>query len=126
MGAVADDFAKRWFKHDCVLHRGAGASPYGGAGVDVEFRGFVRQKVHRDEGADQELINDTSVACRIGVVVEKGDTVTLPEPFSGTWEVTAISVHEGVDGMFPDHQRLFLTAAADTPSDPYVGGGPYG
>lgn len=127
MGAVADDFARRWFKHECVLHRGAGDSPYGGGGDDVPFRGFVRQKVHRAEGTSQELINDTHIVCDLMVDAQVGDTVTLPAPFVGSWEVTTISAHQGVGSeMFPDHQRLHLTALASQPADPYVGGGPYG
>lgn len=126
MGAVADEFARRWFKHECVLHRGAGASPYGGGGTDTPFRGFVRQKVHRAEGTTQELINDTHIVCDLMVDAVVGDTVTLPTPFVGTWEITMISAHQGVDGGFPDHQRLHLSALVAQPSDPYEGGGPYG
>lgn len=126
---VVDDFEQLWYTHDCILYRGAGQSPYGGhVGEPVEFKGRVSQTTRRVEGATgEETVTDTTVQCPLGLVVEKGDQIELPEPFKGTWEVTERSAHEGVPEIHPHHQKLTLTVAGGPePTDPYEGGSPYG
>lgn len=122
---VADEFAKIWFTHECTLMRGAGQSPYGGTGEPIPFKGRVSQSTQRVDGPNgQELVTDTVVRCPLALVVEIGDQVELPEPFEGTWGVTAMSAHDGVGDMHPDHQKLTLTTASgDTDTG---GGGIYG
>lgn len=120
---IAEQFANIWFTHECVLLSGANESPYGGAGERVPFMGRVSQSTQRvDSATGQELVTDTTVTCRQSVEVVIGDEVELPQPFKGTWEVTAISSHDGIDGMHPDHRKLSLTIAGGT-TDTDTGGG---
>lgn len=129
---VVEDFEKLWYTHECTLLRGAGESPYGGSvGEPVPFKGRVSQVTRRVATATgEELVTDTTVQCPLGLVVEVGDQIELPEPFAGVWEVSQRSAHEGVQDMHPNHQKLTLSAeGADTsdpePDSPY-GGSPYG
>lgn len=127
MGKVADDFAERWFNHECVLLRGAGASPYGWeSGDPVPFKGFVRQATRRVVGHEGErTVTDTMVYTPIGLVVERGDHIELPAPFeTGPWEVTERAAFDGAGNQTPDHQKLTLTI----PSESSTGGvvNPYG
>lgn len=112
MGAVDEDFAQQWFRHECLLVRGAGKSPYGWqAGEPVPFKGFVRQATRRVMGPmGEQTVTDTMVYCPIGLVAERGDMVELPEPFeSGPWEVTERAAFDGAANQTPDHQKLTLT-----------------
>jgi hypothetical protein len=127
VGAVADDFAQRWFNHECVLLRGAGASPYGWQeGEPVPFKGFVRQSTRRVVGPEGEhTVTDTMVYVPLGLVVERGDRIELPDPFeTGPWEVTERAAFDGAGNQTPDHQKLTLTFPSES-----TGGGvvnPYG
>lgn len=118
MGAVtnkaAEDLAATWFKHECVLIQGAGESPYGESlGVEVPFGGFVRQSTQRVVSpTGEELVTTTTVSCPLRLEAEIGDHVRLPAPFSGKWEITQRSAHEGAGNLTPDHQKLYLTVAA--------------
>lgn len=117
-----------WFKHECVLLRGVGASPYGHSeGTPVPFKGFVRQKVNRIMGTEgEQTTTDTIVYCPLGLEVERGDQVELPAPFeTGPWEVTERTAHDGAGNQTPDHQRLMLTIPADSSAGPGVTS-PYG
>lgn len=123
---VVNDFARLWFIHECVLHSGAGQSPYGGAGEEQPFRGYVSQSVQRvDNPTGQELVTDTVIRCGLDVGVLVGDQIDLPEPFLGRWEVTAISSHDGIPGVHPNHQKITLTQQSSTSNDG-GGGGIYG
>lgn len=127
MGAVEDDFAQRWFNHECVLLRGAGASPYGWQeGEPVPFKGFVRQATRRTVGPEGEhTVTDTMVYTPIGLIVERGDHIELPAPFeTGPWEVTERAAFDGAGNQTPNHQKLTLTIPSES-----AGGGvvnPYG
>lgn len=108
---AAEDLARTWFRHECVLLRGAGLSPYGDdlGAEEVPFRGFVRQRVHREvTTGGEQTVTDTTVSCPLGLVVEVGDQIRLPQPFRGTWEVVARAANEGAGNMTPDHQKLWL------------------
>lgn len=127
MGAVEDDFAQRWFNHECVLLRGAGASPYGWQeGEPVPFKGFVRQATRRTVGPEGEhTVTETMVYTPIGLIVERGDHIELPAPFeTGPWEVTERAAFDGAGNQTPNHQKLTLTIPSES-----AGGGvvnPYG
>lgn len=112
MGAVDKELADLWFKHECVLLRGAGASPYGWQdGTPVPFKAFVRQATRRTvDAAGEHTVTDTIVYCPLGLVVERGDFIELPDPFeAGPWEVTTRSAHDGAGNQTPDHQKLIMT-----------------
>lgn len=129
MGAV-EDLAKQWFTQDVVFHPGAGASPYGdSAGDDLPVRCHVRQSVERqDTPAGQVTTTQTIVYAPLSVVAERGDTLTLPEPFEpGPWQIIAKSVHHGAELNLPNHQKFVCDVPTNTPGDPYAGEvGPYG
>ena len=127
MGAIDEELAKTWFKHECVLLRGVGESPYGGEGTPVPFNGFVRQSTRRVVTAQgEETVTETSVYSPLGLVAERGDMVELPTPFeSGPWEITERTAHDGAGNQTPDHQRLILTIPGANPDEGEVAG-PYG
>lgn len=129
MGAIEEELANQWFRHECVLLRGAGASPYGWqAGDPVPFKGFVRQATRRVVGPEgEQTVTDTMVYTPIGLVVERGDHVELPKPFeTGPWEVTQLAAFDGAGNQTPDHQKLTLTIPSETSE--FSGGvvNPYG
>lgn len=118
---AAEEVERTWFKHRCVLLRGAGTSPYGDdLGVEeVKFSGFVRQRVHREVTTGGELtVTDTTVSCPLGLEVEVGDQIRLPQPFRGTWEVVARAANEGAGNLTPDHQKLWLQIDGTTTPHP--------
>ena len=129
MGAV-EDLEEQWFTQDVVFHPGAGASPYGdSAGDDLPVRCHVRQSVERqDTPAGQVTTTHTIVYAPLSVVAERGDTLTLPEPFEpGPWQIIAKSVHHGAELNLPNHQRFVCDVPTTAPGDPYAGEvGPYG
>ncbi|HFG8807624.1 hypothetical protein ACL1EX_04625 [Corynebacterium striatum] len=112
MAEVDKELAALWFKHECTLLRGAGASPYGWQdGTPVPFKAFVRQATRRTvDAAGEHTVTDTIVYCPLGLVVERGDFIELPDPFeAGPWEVTTRSAHDGAGNQTPDHQKLIMT-----------------
>ena len=113
-----------------VFHPGAGASPYGASvGDDLPVKCHVRQSVERqDTPAGQVTVTQTIVYAPLAVVAERGDTLTLPEPFEpGPWQIIAKSVHHGAELNLPNHQRFVCDVPTTTPSDPYNPEvGPYG
>lgn len=116
MGAIDKELADLWFKHECVLLRGAGASPYGWQdGTPVPFKAFVRQATRRMvDAAGEHTVTDTIVYCPLGLEVERGDLIELPDPFEiGPWEVTTRTAHDGAGNQTPDHQKLILTIPDD-------------
>lgn len=126
MGAV-EDLAKEWFTQEVVFHPGAGASPYGdSAGDDLPVRCHVRQSVERqDTPAGQVTVTQTIVYAPLAVVAERGDTLTLPEPFEpGPWQIIAKSVHHGAELNLPNHQRFICDVPTSTPQGSEAG--PYG
>lgn len=127
MGEVADDFAAQWFRHECVLLRGAGESPYGWQeGEPVPFKGFVRQATRRVVGSEGErTVTETMVYTPIGLIVERGDRIELPDPFeTGPWEVTERAAFDGAGNQTPDHQKLTLTIPSESSGGGVVN--PYG
>lgn len=112
VGAI-DDLEAEFFHHEVVIHHGASASPYGmSVGEPVPAKGFVQQKtLHVTGTTGDELVNDTTVYLPLRVVVEVGDTITLPAPFTGTWEVFDRTAHDGAGRDMPNHQKLTLVAA---------------
>lgn len=126
MGAV-EDLAKEWFTQEVVFHPGAGASPYGdSAGDDLPVKCHVRQSVERqDTPAGQVTVTQTVVYAPLSVVAERGDTLTLPEPFEpGPWQIIAKSVHHGAELNLPNHQRFICDVPTSTPQGSEAG--PYG
>ena len=126
MGAV-EDLAKEWFTQDVVFHPGAGTSPYGdSAGDDLPVKCHVRQSVERqDTPAGQVTVTQTIVYAPLSVVAERGDTLTLPEPFEpGPWQIIAKSVHHGAELNLPNHQRFICDVPTSTPQGSEAG--PYG
>lgn len=131
---LVEQFEATWYTHECVLNRGAGDGPYGPTpGEPYPFQGRVTQKTVRVMGTQgEEQVTTTTVQCNLAVPADIGDTITLPDPFHGTWDITERSAHEGVPNMHPHHQKLTLTAHADDtptdpyPDDPYGEAGPYG
>ena len=126
MGAV-EDLAKEWFTQDVVFHPGSGVSPYGdSAGDDLPVKCHVRQSVERqDTPAGQVTVTQTIVYAPLAVVAERGDTLTLPEPFEpGPWQIIAKSVHHGAELNLPNHQRFICDVPTSTPQGSEAG--PYG
>lgn len=122
---VVDDLADEWFHHEVVFNVGSGASPYGdSAGEGVPVKCHVRQNVRRDDTPQgQVTTTETVVYAPLRVVAERGDTLTLPEPFEpGPWQIIAKSVHHGAELNLPNHQRF----VCDVPTTPTGGAGPYG
>ncbi|AWB84779.1 hypothetical protein [Corynebacterium liangguodongii] len=126
MGSVEDDLATEWFTHDVVFHVGAGESPYGpSAGDDVPVKCHVRQQVQRVESPQgQQIVTDTIVYAPLRVMAERGDTLTLTDPFEpGPWQIIARSVHHGAGVNLPNHLKF----VCDVPTSPGVEtAGPYG
>lgn len=129
MGAV-EDLEKQWFTQEVVFHPGSGASPYGvSAGDDLPVKCHVRQSVQRqDTPTGQVTATETIVYAPLAVVADRGDTLTLPEPFEpGPWQIIAKSVHHGAELNLPNHQKFVCDVPANAPGDPYTGEvGPYG
>lgn len=130
MDAV-DELAELWFQHDVTFHPGAGASPYGmSAGEDVPVKCHVRQQVRReDTPAGEVTTTETVVYAPLSVRADRGDTLTLPEPFeSGPWQIIAKSVHHGAEMNLPNHQKFTCDVPTTMPGDPYAVQevGPYG
>lgn len=129
MGAV-EDLAKQWFTQEVVFHPGSGASPYGvSAGDDLPVKCHVRQSVQRqDTPTGQVTTTETIVYAPLAVVADRGDTLTLPEPFEpGPWQIIAKSVHHGAELNLPNHQKFVCDVPTTAPGDPYTGEvGPYG
>lgn len=110
--AAVDDIEQEFFHHEVTIHRGAGASPYGmTTGDPMPVKGFVRQTTSHITGLNgDEIVTDTSVYVPLRILVEVGDTITLPAPFEGTWVVTNRAVFDGAGLDLPAHQKLTLTA----------------
>lgn len=128
MGAV-DEIAKEWFHHKVQFLIGSGASPYGGAaGEETPVDCHVRQEVRRiDTPEGQQTTTETLVYAPLHVRAERGDLLTLPEPFEpGPWQIIAKSVHHGAPLNLPNHQRFVCDVPADTDTRTGSGGGPYG
>lgn len=126
---VADDLSNTWFKHDCVLLSGAGASPYGmSEGESAPFKAYISQRTDRvDTPTGQSLVTTTTLHCPLSLHVDVGDQIGLPEPYLGVWEVTARSAHDGAGNPVPAHQKLFLTTAGTNPDvDHEMSESPYG
>lgn len=116
---VDDTLAELWFRHDCILISGAGASPYGDDdGVSIPIRGFIRQTTRTILGVGgEERSVDTTLRLPIAILhdatpvtVAVGDQVELPAPFNGKWEVAEVTINHGAGQSTPDHQRLTLKA----------------
>lgn len=131
MGSAVDDLAKDWFHHKAVFNVGAGASPYGETGGEqVPVSCHVRQSVRRvDTPQGEQTTTETIVYAPLSVVADRGDTITLPDPFEpGPWQIIAKSVHHGAVLNLPNHQKFICDVPTTAPGDPYsvVEVGPYG
>lgn len=131
MGSAVDDLAKEWFHHDVVFNVGAGESPYGeSVGEQVPVKCHVRQSVRRvDTDAGEQTTTETIVYAPLSVMADRGDTITLPDPFEpGPWQIIAKTAHHGGVMNLPNHQKFVCDVPTTAPGDPYsvVEVGPYG
>ena len=105
--------AQYWFHHKATLHTGSGESPYGDTtGTEKKINCYIEQTettIIGNSGDDKRT--DTSVYCHLNTNVNKGDSITLHAPFSGTWVINDVVICDG-GGVVPapNHKKLVLKA----------------
>lgn len=103
-----------WFHHRATLHVGSGASPYGDTeGEEVPIHCYIEQTETTIIGVSgDDKRTDTAVYCSLNTEVNKGDSITLYPPFSGTWVIDDVMIRDsGGPVPAPSHKKLVLKSA---------------